>query len=278
MKEIWKDIPGTDGQYQISNLGNARSTFYHTCKWKRNYRIKLLKQKPNPYGYLHVSILLNKKRVSKFIHRMVAMLFVPNPKNKPEVNHLDGNKKNNAASNLKWVTSSENVKHAFATGLNRSWAKGIKGTEHPASKNVAQYDLEGNVVGLWGSVYDAGLYWNLNPKSIAHCASGFSKSYGGYMWKYCKFEDFSFENIAPYENNTGKWQTANNPHIKAAQEAVKRPVLQYDLKGNFVKKWESIISVARHFCCSAWLIRYRCTGHKNREAFGYFWYYEDEHI
>lgn len=104
-KEIWKNIKGYYGQYQISNWGRVRSQKYG------NFRIR----KPFIAGKGYLSIDLCKKcKYKKFyLHRLVAIYFIPNPLNLPEVNHKDGNKKNNHISNLNWTDGVGNMKHAI---------------------------------------------------------------------------------------------------------------------------------------------------------------------
>lgn len=113
--EIWIDIENFEGRYQISNHGNCRSIQNN----HGTYRIKEKRAytRSSTCKYLYVN--LSKKDVSHTdaVHRLVAKAFIPNPDNKPMVNHLDGDKLNNNAWNLEWVTCSENHKHAFATGL-----------------------------------------------------------------------------------------------------------------------------------------------------------------
>lgn len=127
MKEVWKDIPGFDGFYQVSNLGRVRSTggWCGTAKRKPLIRsISLTKD-----GYEKVRLIYKEIDVTRRIHRLVAELFVPNPDGKPTVNHIDGNKRNNNASNLEWADRHEQLYHAYAHGLK----KPIGG---PESKNA----------------------------------------------------------------------------------------------------------------------------------------------
>lgn len=121
MKEIWKDIPGFEGYYSISNKGRVLSI--RTGKMK----------KPSTYNnksYPTVSLWVNGIPTRKSIHRLVAELFIPNPENKTQVNHIDGDKTNYSINNLEWVTPSENMTHAFKNNLvdfqvgeQCSWAK-----------------------------------------------------------------------------------------------------------------------------------------------------------
>lgn len=107
--EQWKPIDGTDGKYEVSNLGHVRTN------GKRPGLLTLTKQ---PKGYLYAMIQLsNGKQKNCRVHRLVAEYFLPNPDNMKEVNHKDGNKDNNHVSNLEWCTRSNNVKHSFDTGL-----------------------------------------------------------------------------------------------------------------------------------------------------------------
>lgn len=110
--EIWKPIKGFEGFYEVSNYGNVRSLNYH-----RENRTCILKQKKTRDGYLETTLFKNGKPQFVRTHRIVAGAFCENPQGKLEVNHIDGNKLNNRADNLEWVTSSENQKHAYKMGL-----------------------------------------------------------------------------------------------------------------------------------------------------------------
>ena len=113
MEEIWKDIKEYEGKYQISNFGNVRST-YDQNQFKKTSRIKNLKAGERN-GYLVIN-LQNKAKLkgkkSYQIHRLVAEAFIPNPENKPIINHIDENRKNNVVTNLEWCTQKENVLHS----------------------------------------------------------------------------------------------------------------------------------------------------------------------
>lgn len=119
-EQVWKDIIGYEGLYQISNFGNVINV-----KTK-----KPLKGKKDKKGYLCVVLYSNGKRKEHKRHRLVALNFIPNPFNKPEVNHKDGDKANNYVDNLEWATTKENINHAVQHNL----INDRKGESHNLSK------------------------------------------------------------------------------------------------------------------------------------------------
>ena len=166
--EIWKEIPEnlTLGKinYQVSNKGRYKSNRGKVIDFKC------------PFHYITVSFRNNNKQVTYQLHRIIAYLFVPNLENKPFVNHIDGNKENNCADNLEWVTKSENTKHAHATGL-------IKST----GRKVNQYDKSENFIAQFESIKGAGIALKLDKSTIGHiCAKDrpWSKTCGGFVFKY----------------------------------------------------------------------------------------------
>lgn len=117
--EIWRDIAGYDGDYQVSTFGRIKS-------FKKG-RVKILK--PNLFGeYICVELHKNCKTKTFLIHRLVPEVFIPNPDVKPFINHIDGHKFDNFVGNLEWITNAENMRHAFETGLAKS------GEEHYRAK------------------------------------------------------------------------------------------------------------------------------------------------
>lgn len=126
--ERWIDIKGYEGFYQISNYGRVRSldrtVYFKNGKGKREYIGKILKQKYHN-GYAMVNLNKNKKLEVLYVHRLVALHFIDNPRKVNVVNHIDGVKSNNHWTNLEWVTSSENNSHAVQTGLRNNNVDGL---------------------------------------------------------------------------------------------------------------------------------------------------------
>lgn len=159
MKEIYKDIKGYEGLYQVSNLGNVRSL--------RNN--KILIKKTDRYGYSVVN-LANKIVKTKKVHRLVAEAFIPNPNNLKTVNHIDKNRKNNNVNNLEWLSIKDNVNYS-------------------CSKKVLKYDLDGNFMEKYDSVKEACEKNNVFRGNIRRCCNDFKKTTGGYKWRYEIEED-----------------------------------------------------------------------------------------
>lgn len=106
MTEIWKEIPEYSGIYSVSNKGNVRNNKTKTIK----------KQEINPLGYCFVGLSFQGRTQKYRVHRLVALTFIPNPENKPNINHLDSNPSNNAVENLSWCTQQENIQYAYTYG------------------------------------------------------------------------------------------------------------------------------------------------------------------
>ena len=164
-----KNIEGYDGMYQVSECGKVYS------------QIKELKQTLNK-GYLYLNLKNN--GIQKFcsVHRLVALNFIANPQNKPQVNHIDGNKQNNNVSNLEWATAKENTNHAYDTGLQIQ----KKGSESKLSKSVVQLDLQNNVIKIWDCMMDVQRELGFNLAHIVGCCKlkvGRKTAYG-FKWRY----------------------------------------------------------------------------------------------
>lgn len=131
--ELWKQIEGFNGCYEVSNTGKVRSLNY-----RRTGKTKELEISVDRYGYPCISLPApNNKRKHFTIHRLVAVAFVQNPDNKAEVNHKDGDKRNNHFSNLEWVTMQENQKHAWENGLKEN-SRAVSSERGKSPKTIAR--------------------------------------------------------------------------------------------------------------------------------------------
>ena len=186
-KEIWKDIKGYEGVYQVSNFGRIKSI----VKYK-----KLMLSSENENGYLRVCLIdKNKKKRTILIHRLVAKTFIPNPKNKEQVNHIDGNKYNNCVENLEWCTQSENMQHAFKNNL----ITREKGEKNHRAKSVNQYTLEGNFIRKWDCIEDVTRELGIRGYNISSCCKGKRHTAGGFKWKYPELKNSEVAKIRDKE-------------------------------------------------------------------------------
>lgn len=192
--EIWKDIKGYEGYYQVSNYGNVRS-----CTRFDGVRIqkgKMMKPNLKYNGYLQVGLRKDHKRKWFSIHRLVAIHFIDNPDNLPQVNHIDCNKQNNNVNNLEWVSSKENLEHAHKNNLIHM----RKGKEHPfygkcgasskSAKRVIRYDPKTHETKLYEAKILA-KYDGFDVTCISKCCHKKSKTHKGYEWYF--EEDFDKE-------------------------------------------------------------------------------------
>lgn len=179
--EIWKDIIGYEGEYQVSNLGNVRS-LTREVKCKNGFAIKngkLLTKTKKKKGYLCVNLSSGGKSKSIEIQRLVALAFIPNPCNYPCVNHKDENKENNHADNLEWCTYAQN--NAYGSCREKAAISRINGK---MSKRVFQYDKDMVLVSEYPSLAEVKRQLGYDPAKISLCARGDRKSAYGFIWKY----------------------------------------------------------------------------------------------
>lgn len=169
-------IAGYEGLYEVDTGGNVWS--FHRGGRKR------ITNHVGHSGYHRVCLSKNGQTRHIKVHRLVAAAFIENPENKKCINHKDGNPANNNLSNLEWVTHSENHLHAFRILGRKGSLLNKHGKEHPSSKPVIQYDLEGNYIAEYESCTDAGKATGCFARSIGQVALGRLKTTGGYKWKY----------------------------------------------------------------------------------------------
>lgn len=162
--EKWKDIEGFEGLYQVSTEGRVRSVFREGTKGG------IIKQfVPKNGRYKKVHIYKNGKQCNFYTHRLVAQTFLLNKENKKEINHKNGNKLDNSVINLEWCTRSENMDHAYRTGLKQT-------------KRVSQM-LNGIEIKTYLNMNRASKETGISYASIYRCCVGILKTAGGYQWK-----------------------------------------------------------------------------------------------
>lgn len=181
--EEWRDVKGYEPFYEVSNLGRIRSKDRviirrdgkpHPVKgiWPHIYI--------NHWGYPMVALSVGVNRQKRrFVHRLVAETFIENPRPDlyNQINHIDGNKRNNRIENLEWTNCSLNQIHAYKLGLHKPTDK--------LNKKVIQLDDDGNIIKIWDSLHQAEK--ELGGKCVGHiwgCIKGERKHCKGYKWKY----------------------------------------------------------------------------------------------
>lgn len=208
--EEWRtifDFPN----YEVSNKGNIRSKEYNdSLGHLRNS--KKLKKQVNNCGYEYV-ILSSKEEKHKTltVHRIVAKTFIPNPEEKEDVNHIDGNKLNNNVNNLEWTTTQENIIKRYEIG--------IDGNNY---KRVSQFDKDGNLVGSFPSSYEAERITGISRTHIGGCCRGERLTAGGYVWKFEIEEPKKIEKISWSEKESlAMYFTANEKQETLARRTEK---------------------------------------------------------
>ena len=193
--EIWKDIDGYEGLYQVSNLGRVKSLdrYVHTSNGKI-YHVagKVLKAQVDKKGYSIVRLTKDGKGLTKKVHRLVAIAFILNSNNLPEVNHKDENKENNTVDNLEWCDSKYN--NNFGTKKQRI-SKALKGrTNNPKMcKPIVGKEIKtGNIV-YFPSAAEAERVLGIKHTNITQVCKGskYYKSAGGYYWHYVENDSYN---------------------------------------------------------------------------------------
>ena len=180
MEEIWKNVVGYEGLYEVSNYGNVKSVFRSTTftnKFGTNVvrRENEKKMKPQTIGHGYLCVVLSKNTVktTHYIHRLVAEAFIPNIENKPTVDHINGDKTMNVVWNLRWATNYEQTHNSY------TFEKYEKTHKIP----IVQYDLEGNYVREFDSTAQAAIIYG-SKKLIRNCLKHRINSAYGYKWEY----------------------------------------------------------------------------------------------
>ena len=203
MKEQWKTIEGFE-DYEVSTEGNIR----------RKGKEENLKPWDESHGYASVSLFKDKKKSNKKVHRIVALAWCKNPEKKPEVNHINHQKKDNRASNLEWVTSSENTRSMLKTTGNAN--------QFTVFPKVAQYNTSGVLIKKFESPLEAAKLYEyktskgkFDARGINDCCRGYKRTYKGFIWTY-------------YD--------VNEPEIKKYE--VQKKIAKYTLTGDLIESYK----------------------------------------
>lgn len=173
LQEVWRPVKHYENVYLVSNLGNV----------KRKSTNIILKAVNNGSNYWGVSLCVKSKAVRVYVHRIVAESFIPNPENKAEVNHIDGDRSNNSLANLEWVTRSENHHHRYKILKQDGVNKGKTGILNWRSKVIYQKDLAGSIINMFHGSGDAEKSTGIKRRMISKAAK-YEKMYNGFLWSY----------------------------------------------------------------------------------------------
>lgn len=174
--EIWKDIPGFEGLYLCSNHGRVVVTKTGTGSRSPH---QLMKLRVNYNGYNYLLLYKNNKRKHHYIHRLVGLLFVPNPNNYPQIDHIDGNKNNNHSDNIRWCSCSMNMNNPVTK---QRLSKVLKGRHTSKAIPIVQLK-DGKLVNTFRCAYEARKY-GFCYSCICACCRGDKPQYKGFQWLY----------------------------------------------------------------------------------------------
>lgn len=182
MEEIWKDIKGFEGFYQISNMGNVKSLRH----WRKQEGF-IMKPQTNSTGYLRVELKVDGKSKRAFVHRLVAEEFVDNPNNYNVVNHIDCNPKNNVAANLEWTTLKGNSEYMVKLGRNKRTKEWLL-KQHSAAirvqgKPVVRIEPKTRQI-KWYECLNSVANDGFTKSEVSHCCNHKRKMHRGYVWLF----------------------------------------------------------------------------------------------
>lgn len=236
-KEIWKDVVGYEGYYKVNQFGVVKSMerLVPQGSGLRHVKEKIKAINLSPYGYPYVTLCKNRKSKNVLLHIILAKAFIPNPENKPHVDHIDTNTKNYSLENLRWVTPKENANNPLTLShcrqntyssealQKRLVTRKLKGC-NTAPKTVYQFDICGKFIRMYDSINDAQRQTSVDRNTIGLACKGKRYSAGGFLWSYNMDDKISYK--VPVHTNAKK-------------------ILQFDKKGVFIKEWESLAAVCK---------------------------------
>lgn len=188
MKEIWRDIKGYNGLYQISNIGRVKSLPKIHNLHNNSYITKerILKNSINSNGYIRITLKAFGKGKRYYVHRLVLEAFMPNPSNKPFVNHIDCNPKNNRVDNLEWCSAQENTDHMKKLGRNKrttQWLNNLHKSQEKFYKKVKGTNIITGEIMILNNINSAKKY-GFSPAEIIRCCKNKRNTTHNFRWEY----------------------------------------------------------------------------------------------
>lgn len=191
-EEIWKPVEGYEGRYEVSNMGRVKSLAKNGRKDYILHPVQRIRGRYHKTIYRHVQLVdAYGNRKWKYAHILVARAFIPNPENKPFVDHILGTEYGDCVKNLRWCTGEENIQFDLARRHISEGQKGDRshwygkfGRNHSRSKPVAQYAKDGTLLHVFDGFHEAARQTGILQSCISSACAGRTKSAGGYIWKY----------------------------------------------------------------------------------------------
>lgn len=244
MEEVWKNVVGYEGLYQVSSTGRVKNTKTQ----------KILKPWKNDAGYFMIKLpSKQKKRGKSFrVHRLVAMAFIDNPNNLPFINHKDEDPSNNNVENLEWCTNAYNL--TYGTCVERR-VKTIRDRygKWPSQKEVYQFSLDGQFVAKYDSVMAASQATNIPDNFISSCCHGWVTQTKGFIFVF--------------EKDIGKAKL-----VKPNRAFGRKPIQQYDTEGNLIETYNSAKEASFAVGVTQNAIT-RCARGESKTCCGFIWKY-----